>query len=93
MRDYNIIVLAIHHPTSLQMWLTFAPIPDLTAQYYQVSESDVNMFSIVYFVVSMVIGLVGIIVIEYFGLKVAVSCRIVFIGYALLHLCATSVVH
>ena len=56
------------------MWLTFAPIPDLTAQYYQVPESDVNMFSIVYFVVSMVIGLVGIIVIEYFGLKVAVSC-------------------
>ena len=56
----------------LQMWLTFAPVPSYTASYYNVSEDDVDWFSMAYFVVSLVTGFVSIYVLDTLGLKVAV---------------------
>ena len=56
----------------LQMWLTFAPVPSYTANYYNVSEDDVDWFSMAYFVVSLVTGFVSIYVLDTLGLKVAV---------------------
>ena len=55
------------------MWLTFAPIPQYTAAFYGVSVSQVDWFSIAYFVVSLVIGFVAIAILDIWGLKVSVS--------------------
>ena len=55
------------------MWLSFAPIPNYTARYYDVSVSDVDWFSIVYFIVSLLVGFVSIGILDTFGLKVSVS--------------------
>ena len=68
--------IAIHGcilPPCSQLWLTFAPIPDFTAKFYNVSEDNVNLFSLVFFVVSLVIGLFSIVVLDTWGLKVSVS--------------------
>ena len=54
------------------MWLTFAPVPSYTASYYNVSEGDVDWFSMAYFVVSLITGFVSIYVLDTLGLKVAV---------------------
>jgi FLVCR family MFS transporter 7 len=53
------------------MWLSFAPIPNYTARYYDVSVSDVDWFSIVYFIVSLLVGFVSIGILDTFGLKVS----------------------
>ena len=55
------------------MWLTFAPVPSLTAEYYQVTLSDVDWFSQSYFVASLLIGFIAIGVLDVFGLRIAVS--------------------
>lgn len=57
----------------LQMWLTFAPIPDYTATLYGIDLDQVNWFSLSYFVVSLVIGFVAIGILDIFGLRVSVS--------------------
>ena len=70
-----------------QMWLTFAPIPDRTAVYYNVSVNAVDWFSITYFIVSLVIGFFSIYVLDTYGLKVSVRvcvcvcvCGCVWVG-------------
>ncbi len=55
------------------MWLTFAPIPNYTASYYNVSVSSVDWFSMVFFAVSLVVGFFSIFVLGRWGLKVSVS--------------------
>ena len=57
----------------LQMWLTFAPIPDYTSKYYNISLSKVDWFSLVYFTVSLVMGFISIYILNKFSLKVSVS--------------------
>lgn len=54
------------------MWLTFAPIPEYTASYYRVSVDDVNWFSLIFFLVSLVVGLFSIVVLDTTGLRVSV---------------------
>ena len=64
------------------MWLTFAPVPSYTASYYNVSEDDVDWFSMAYFVVSLVTGFVSIYVLDTLGLKVAVRiCNLLSVVY------------
>ena len=58
------------------MWLSFAPIPSYTAKYYNVEISDVDWFSVVYFIVSLLVGFVSIGVLDTFGLKVSVGGEI-----------------
>ena len=55
------------------MWLTFAPVPDLTASFYHISVDDVDWFSNSYFVASIVIGFVSIWVLDTYRLGIAVS--------------------
>lgn len=55
------------------MWLSFAPIPNYTAKYYNVAVSDVDWFSVVYFIVSLLVGFISIGILDVFGLKVSVS--------------------
>ena len=55
------------------MWLTFAPIPDYSAAFYSVSRSEVDWFSVAFFVVSVAVGFVGIFILDTWGLKISVS--------------------
>lgn len=57
----------------VQMWLSFSPVPSLTAIYYGITLSDVDMFSIIFFILSLVMGLVAIFLLDKFGLKIPVS--------------------
>jgi len=58
---------------SLQLWLTFAAIPNETAEFYHISLQQVDWFSISYLIVGFLFGLIGIIVIDDVGLRFAVS--------------------
>ena len=55
------------------MWLSFAPIPNYTAEFYNIDVSDVDWFSIVYFIASLVVGFISIAVLDIFGLRVSVA--------------------
>ncbi len=55
------------------MWLTYAPIPNYTASYYNVPVSSVDWFSMSFFAVSLVVGFFSIFVLDRWGLKVSVS--------------------
>ena len=55
------------------MWLTFAPIPQYTAVFYGISVDQVDWFSISYFVVSLLIGFLAIVILDIFGLRASVS--------------------
>jgi len=74
-----------------QMWLTFAPIPDFTARYYNVPEDNVDWFSVVYFIVSLLMGLFSIVVLDTWGLKVSVSLVLHF--FMCLHALSTVDIH
>lgn len=56
----------------LQMWLTFAPIPNYTAAFYNVALSQVDWFSLSYFITSLFVGFVSIAILDTWGLKVSV---------------------
>lgn len=64
-------LFADHKP--LQMWLTFAPIPNYTAALYDITASQVDWFSISFFVVTLLVGFVAIAILDIFGLRVSVS--------------------
>ena len=55
------------------MFLTYAAIPDYTAAFFGVKLEQVDWFSISFFVVSLLIGFVGIVILDKFGLRVSVS--------------------
>ena len=60
------------------MWLSFAPIPNYTARYYNVEVSDVDWFSIIFFIASLVVGFFSIAILDTLGLRVSVSGIIIF---------------
>jgi len=55
------------------MWLTYAPIPDFVMSFYSISRTDVDWFSVVFFIVSVVVGFVSIFILDTWGLKISVS--------------------
>ena len=57
----------------MQLWLTFAAIPNETAEFYHISLQQVDWFSITYFIIGFAFGFVGIMVIDDVGLRFAVS--------------------
>ena len=65
----------------LQMWLTFAPIPEFSAAFYGVSRSEVDWFSVAFFVVSIIVGFVGIFILDTWGLKISVSSTYVISSF------------
>ncbi|KFP81766.1 Major facilitator superfamily domain-containing protein 7, partial [Apaloderma vittatum] len=58
--------------STLQLWLTFAPVADKTASYFHMSLKMVNWLSIVYLVISIPFGLVATWVLDSVGLRCAV---------------------
>lgn len=68
-------------------WLIFAPIPIQTATYYGITVNQVDIFSIVFMIVGVPVGIFGIYIIDKIGLKwsmwVAVTCNTIGTGIRL----------
>ena len=58
--------------SSSMMGLTYSPIPQYTAQYYSITVDEVNWFSEDFFVVSVVMGFVTIVILDVFGLRASI---------------------
>ncbi|KFU84539.1 Major facilitator superfamily domain-containing protein 7, partial [Chaetura pelagica] len=58
--------------STLQLWLTFAPVADKTAAYFHISLEMVNWLSIVYLLISIPFGLVATWILDTVGLRCAV---------------------
>lgn len=59
--------------STLQLWLTFAPVADKAAAYFHISLEMVNWLSIVYLLISIPFGLVATWVLDSVGLRSTVS--------------------
>ena len=66
-------VLFNHIPSILQIWLSFAPIADHTAHFYNTIPDTVNYLSLVYMVVSAVFGAGSAYLLDKLGLRTGVS--------------------
>lgn len=55
------------------MWLSYAAIPNYTADFYRITVNLVDFFSIIYFILSLLFGLISIVVLDKLGLKIPVS--------------------
>ena len=54
------------------MWLTYAPIPDKTATFYNITSQQVDFFSISFFITSLIVGFFSMFVLDTCGLGPAV---------------------
>lgn len=57
---------------SYQIWLTFAPVANQTAQYLRVSLEEVNWFSVVFMVVAIPLTVGATWMIDTLGLRITV---------------------
>jgi len=55
------------------MWLSFAPIANYTAAFYGIAVGTVDWFSLAYFAVSPVVGVVAMFLLDTCGLRLPVS--------------------
>jgi len=55
-----------------KIWLSFAPVADLTAKYYKRSLDDINWLSIVYLLSYLLFGLVAVWILDVLGLRTGV---------------------
>lgn len=55
-----------------QMWLTYAPIPAKTMEFYKITSLQVDFFSISFFITSLVVGFFSMYVLDTRGLGPAV---------------------
>ena len=57
----------------LQMWISFSPVADYTAEYYSISAIKVNWLSMTFMVVSIPIGLFSTWFLDGVGIRASVS--------------------
>ena len=55
-----------------KIWLSFAPVADHTAKYYNKSLDDINWLSIVYLLSYLLFGLVAVWILDVLGLRTGV---------------------
>ena len=60
------------------MWLSFSPVPSVTADFYHITLAEVDWFSQSYFVASLVVGFLAIAVLDVCGLRLSVSATTPF---------------
>ena len=56
-----------------QQWISYAPVANVAAVYYKVTETKINWFSFVFFICTVVCGLPAFWVIDTLGLRTGVS--------------------
>ncbi|XP_003386874.1 PREDICTED: major facilitator superfamily domain-containing protein 7-like [Amphimedon queenslandica] len=71
-RYLMLIALIVLNLSNGIMWLSYSPVPSLTASYYGISLSEVDWFSNSYFISSLVMGFFSIFVLDVFGLRTAI---------------------
>ncbi|KAJ6657111.1 hypothetical protein lerEdw1_002857 [Lerista edwardsae] len=71
-RWFLLAVVCLLNCSNAMLWLTFAPVADITAEYFHTSLDMVNWLTLVYLVVSVPFGLLGIWILDTVGLKCAV---------------------
>merc|ERR1711892_1257551 len=59
-------------------WLTFAPVPLDTAAYYGISVNQVDIFSVIFMLVSIPVGILCIYLVDRIGLRYSLYCAMVF---------------
>ena len=57
----------------VQMWMTYAPIPGVSMKFYGISSTEVDWFSISFFIVSLIVGFFSMFILDTFGLAPSVS--------------------
>ena len=59
----------------VELWMSFSSIADSTAEYFHISQMQVNWLSIVFMIATIVIGLAAIWILDHTGLRTTViSC-------------------
>ncbi|XP_029458607.1 solute carrier family 49 member A3 [Rhinatrema bivittatum] len=71
-RWYLLGVICLLNCSNAMLWLSFAPVADETANYFQSSLVQVNWLSLVYLVISVPFGLVTTWILDTTGLKFSV---------------------
>ena len=61
----------------LQIWMSFSPIADSTAIYFEIDQMQVNWLSIVFMIATIVVGIPAIYILDHCGLRTTV-CSYVF---------------
>ena len=64
----------------LQLWTSFSPIADYTAEYYAIDDTKVNWLSMVFMVVSIPVGLFVVWFLDTIGLRanVRLKCNLTY---------------
>ncbi|KAJ7335282.1 hypothetical protein JRQ81_013223 [Phrynocephalus forsythii] len=71
-RWFLLAVVSLLSASNAMLWLTFAPVADITAEQFHTSVDIVNCLSLVYLVISVPVGLLAIWILDTIGLKFAV---------------------
>ncbi|XP_030050208.1 solute carrier family 49 member A3 [Microcaecilia unicolor] len=71
-RWYLLGVICLLNCSSAMLWLSFAPVADKTADYFQRSPSEVNWLSLVYLIITIPFGLLTTWILDTTGLKFSV---------------------
>ncbi|XP_066468724.1 solute carrier family 49 member A3 [Tiliqua scincoides] len=71
-RWFLLVVVCLLNCSNAMLWLTFAPVADITAEYFHTSLDRVNWLTLVFLVISVPFGLLGIWILDTVGLKCAV---------------------
>ncbi|XP_038064524.1 solute carrier family 49 member A3-like isoform X1 [Patiria miniata] len=69
-RWYMLSVLAVLNLSNAIGWITFAPVADLTASYYNTTFANVNWLSLEYMVASIPVGFFSAWILDSFGLRI-----------------------
>lgn len=67
-----LLVLFVLNVSNALIWLSFAPVADLTAKYYNKSPDDINWLSIVYLLSYLLFGLVAVWILDVLGLRTGI---------------------
>ncbi|XP_075064098.1 solute carrier family 49 member A3 [Mixophyes fleayi] len=71
-RWFYLVVVCFINCSNAMLWISFAPVADLTASYFKCSLDTVNYLALVYVIVSIPIGFVASWLLDTLGLRYAV---------------------
>ena len=77
-RWFVLITFLFGSMSNAMAWLTFAPVPFDTAEYYGITVNQVDLFSVIFMVVSIPVGILCIYLVDKIGLRLSLYCAMVF---------------
>ena len=70
-RWFILLVIFLINASNSINWIGYSSIADYTAMFYNVGYTSVNLLSLVFLIVSIPIGFVSVVVIDYFGIRLS----------------------